>query len=111
MIKSFEITAEDYTQFSKFAFNRLQGTKSPKKWTFIKNFFSWLLIGIILVTIFEKYPIISLDFHLKTFLISSVVYLTIILSFIYNSINLQRLATPNPDGLMLGSREIEFNEN
>lgn len=111
MNKNVTITEADYHKYNKFACKRLQSSSSSYRTVLLKNVLLWFLIGLIIISIFRGNPISVREFHWPTALGVAVPFILIIIFVTFNIKKFQRSAIPNANGLLLGERLLEFNED
>ena len=110
MIKSINITEKNYLDYSDFALKRLFKDKSKVKQTrgFLKNMIVWLVVTVIFMAIFQIKSIHFASFHWQSSLVTAAPFVILIVVFLFNIKKCKRLSIPKENGLMIGSKTIEF---
>ena len=108
MIKSINITKQNYLDYSDFAVKRLLKSETKKGSGFLKNMILWFVLAVIFMTVFQIKSIPFSSFHWQSALITATPLVIFIFAFLFNINKFKRLAIPKEDGLMLGNKTIEF---
>jgi len=108
MIKSINITKQDYLDYSQFAAKRLCKPKNKKGSAFLKNMILWFVLTVAFMIIFQIKSINLSNFHLQSSLVTGLPFVIFICAFFFNIRKIRKSSIPNENGLMIGKKTIEF---
>jgi hypothetical protein len=110
MIKSINITKQNYLDYSRFAIKRLVKPKLEEKKNsgFLKNLIVWFLVTVIFMAFFQIEHNYFVNFHWQSSLFTAIPFAILIIVFLINLQKSKLLCIPNENGSIIGNKTIEF---
>lgn len=108
MIKTINISKEDYLKYSNYAVKRLWKSKN-KSTGFLRNMILWFFLAIGFMFIFQVKATTFESFHWQSAAIAIAPFLIFIVAYYLNVRKFKMLCIPNENGLMIGEKTIEVN--
>lgn len=108
MIKTVNITKQDYLGYSEFALKRLCSPKNTNSASFFKNMIIWCVLTVAFMAIFQIKSVNFSDFHWQSALFTAIPFSIFLVAFLYNINKFKKLSIPNENGVMIGEKTIEF---
>ena len=115
MIKSINTTEKNYLDYYDFALKRLPKAypikakpKVNQATIFLRNVIVWTVLAVIIMTIFRSEAVNFSNFHWQSSLVTAVPFVLLIFATLIYMDKYKRLSIPKENGLMLGTKTIEF---
>ena len=105
--KRADISLACFKKYSSYAVKRVCNSPSAPR-SFITNMLLWFFLAIGFMLLFQIGSVDFSKFHWPSALTVALPLLIFIGYSSYNIYKFQKLSFPNSDGLMLGTKEIEF---
>ena len=115
MIKSINVTEKNFLDYYDFALKRLPKVNPIKAKprvnqakSYLKSVIVWTVLAVIIMTIFKSESVNFSSFHWQSSLVTAAPFILIIFAILFYMNKYRLLSIPKENGLMLGSKTIEF---
>jgi hypothetical protein len=105
--KKTDVSSACFKRYSSYAAKRVCNSSSAPR-SFLVNMVVWFFLAIGFMFLFQIGSVDFSKFHWPSALIVALPLLILIGYSSYNIYKFQKLSFPNSDGLMLGTKEIDF---